>query len=92
MEVKAARVGEGGVMDSREKRELREQKRVIKRLGNQRQRRQVRQALAHAPEEAAEIETDYGKYRSADLNGIDRDQTRRRAEKAGTDKGQAEGE
>ncbi len=77
-------------MDSREKRELREQKRVIKRLGNQRMRRQVRQVLAESAEEATDIETDYDKYRSAGLNGIDRDQTRRRTARPGAGIGQAE--
>lgn len=67
-------------MDSREKRALREQKRQIKRLGNQRLRRQVRQALTETPEEVTDLEPDYGKFRSEALNGMDRDMTRRRAE------------
>ena len=66
-------------MDSREKRALREQKRQIKRLGNQRLRRQVRQALTEAPEEVADLEPDYGKFRSVGLNGMDQDTTRRRS-------------
>lgn len=60
------------------KRELREVKRILKRKGNQRLRRQVKQTLAEHPEEAAEGEFDYGRYRSSTLNGMDHDATRRR--------------
>lgn len=59
-------------MDSREKRELRELKRQLKQAGNQRVRRQARRALSEAPEEAHEIKTNYGRYRSSALNGLDR--------------------
>lgn len=65
-------------MDHREKRELREHKRTIKQLGNQKLRRDVRRAIAESPDEAADLEPDYGRFRSADLNGMDRDATRRR--------------
>ena len=61
------------------KRELREEKRILKRKGNQRLRRQVRRALAEHPEEATELEPDFGRFRTAELNGIDHDATRRRA-------------
>jgi hypothetical protein len=60
-----------------EKRELRELKRTIKRAGNKRRRRQSKRDLVEHPEEAAGLEADFGRYRSADLNGIDHDATRR---------------
>lgn len=62
----------------RPKREIREQKRQMKRAGNQRLRRRIRHVLAENPDEAAESEPDYGPFQSAPLNGIDRDATRRR--------------
>ena len=61
----------------REKRELRELKRTIKRAGNKRRRRQFKRDIVERPEEAASREADFGRYRSADLNGIDHDATRR---------------
>ncbi len=60
------------------KRELRQQKREIKRLGSQRRRRQWKRALAEQPEEALNSEFDFGRYSSAQFNGMDRDSTRRR--------------
>lgn len=59
------------------KRELRQQKREIKRLGSQRRRRQLKRALAEHPEDARDAEFDFGRYSSAPLNGLDRDPTRR---------------
>ncbi|MDR3637725.1 MAG: hypothetical protein P4L84_28215 [Isosphaeraceae bacterium] len=61
------------------KRELREVKRIIKRKGNQRLRRQLRQTLAENPDQANDAEFDYGRYRSSSLNGMDHDATRRRS-------------
>lgn len=61
----------------RDKRELRQEKRKIKQLGNQRARRVLKRVLAEHPEDAPFVEPSYGRYRSADLNGIDRDATRR---------------
>jgi hypothetical protein len=61
------------------KRELRQQKRDIKRAGGKRRRRQLKQGLAEHPEEARDTSFDFGRYRSATLNGIDRDATRRSA-------------
>jgi len=61
----------------REKRELRQLKREIKRAGNKRLRRIARETLSDRPEEAHETEPDYGRHRSADLNGLDHDATRR---------------
>jgi hypothetical protein len=72
-------------MDSREptKRERRQQKREVKRAGNQRLRRQLKRALADDPEQVPDAEFDRGRYRSEPLNGMDRDPTRRRPEARG---------
>lgn len=69
------------------KRELRQQKREIKRLGSQRRRRQLKRALAEHPDDAPNNESDFGRYSSAPLNGMDRDSTRRRSS---TGQGEAE--
>ncbi|MFO0911038.1 MAG: hypothetical protein U0794_22320 [Isosphaeraceae bacterium] len=61
-----------------QKREFRQEKRLLKRKGNQRVRRIVRQALAEHPEDAHELEPDVGRLRTADLNGNDHDATRRK--------------
>jgi hypothetical protein len=60
------------------KRELREAKRILKRKGNQRLRRQLKRTLAESPDEASETGQDYGRYESSRLNGMDHDATRRR--------------
>jgi hypothetical protein len=65
------------------KRELREQKRVVKRAGSQRRRRMLKQALKENPEEAPWVQYDFGRFSSAPLNGIDHDATRRRPKTAG---------
>ena len=62
-------------MDQKTKKELREEKRIVKRLGNKRLRRQVRETLESDPEAIADLEPDYGRYRSATLNGLDRPTT-----------------
>ena len=62
----------------RDKREIRQQKREVKQQGNQRARRVLKRDLAERPDDAPSAEPDYGRYRSAELNGIDRDSTRRR--------------
>lgn len=59
------------------KRELREQKREIKRLGGKRRRRQLKRALAEHPEDAPFATADFGRYASAPLNRIDNDRTKR---------------
>ena len=59
-------------MDQKTKKELREEKRVVKRLGNKRLRRQARETLETDPEAIRDLEPDYGRYRSAILNGLDR--------------------
>ena len=65
------------------KRELREQKRVIKRSGSQRRRRMLKQALKEDPEDAPWVEPNFGRFSSAPFNGIDHDATRRRSRPAG---------
>ena len=66
------REGEVAGMDQDKKRELRQMKREIKRLGGKRRRRQLKQAIVENPEGAHEATFDYGRYESAALNGIDR--------------------
>ena len=62
-------------MDQDRKRELRQLKREIKRKGGKLRRRQLKQGLAENPEEARDTQVDFGRYRSATLNGLDREQT-----------------
>lgn len=59
------------------KRQLREQKRAVKRAGNKHRRQQLKRDLRDNPEEAAFSEEKLGRYRSAQLNGNDHDSTRR---------------
>jgi hypothetical protein len=61
-----------------EKRKLREEKRAVKKRGNKHRRQQLKRELVENPEEAAHSEEKLGRYRSADLNGVDRDSTRQR--------------
>jgi len=61
-----------------EKRRHREMKRIVKRAGNKSRRQQLKRQLADTPEDAANVEPDFGRHSSADLNGIDHDATRRR--------------
>lgn len=60
------------------KRELRQLKRQIKRAGSQRRRRQWKRDLRENPEEAPYSEEDFGRFSTAEFNGIDQDNTRRR--------------
>jgi hypothetical protein len=60
------------------KRELRQAKREIKRAGTQRRRRVWKQELRENPEEAPYSTENFGRYSTAQLNGIDNDATRRR--------------
>ncbi len=62
------------------KRELRQEKRAIKRAGSKRRRRQLKRGLIEHPEDAPFTEFDFGRYESVRLNGIDHDATRRRSE------------
>ena len=59
-------------MDGKDKKFYRELKRSIKRKGNRKRRRAARQDLAANPTEAHWFEEQFGKYRSAGLNGLDR--------------------
>jgi hypothetical protein len=61
------------------KRERRHQKRAFKRAGSQRRRRMLKQALRENPEGALSSEIDFGRFRTAQMNGMDKDPTRRRA-------------
>lgn len=67
----------------REKRELRQLKREIKRKGSQHRRRVLKQALRDHPEDAAHDVPSVGKYVSAALNGLDRTERSRRAASEG---------
>jgi hypothetical protein len=58
------------------KRELRQQKRELKRAGSQRRRRVWKQELRQNPEEAPYSEEDFGRCSTAGLNGMDRDSKR----------------
>jgi hypothetical protein len=65
-------------MGENEKRERRLLKREIKRAGNKHRRQRLKRSLAEDPEGAAFEEPSVGRYRSADLNGQDRDPRRLR--------------
>ncbi len=60
------------------KREQRQTKRELKRAGSQRRRRQWKRDLHENPEAAPYSEQDFGRCSTAELNGMDRDSTRRR--------------
>ena len=60
------------------KRERRELKRVVKRLGHKHVRNTIKRVLTEDPDEAPYVEDDFGCHKSASLNGIDRDLTRKR--------------
>ncbi len=60
------------------KREQRQAKRELKQAGSQHRRRQFKRELRENPEEAHLAEENFGRYSTAELNGIDRDSTRRR--------------
>jgi hypothetical protein len=61
-----------------DKRRQRQLKRQLKQAGNRRRRRSLQRDLADHPEDAHQSEEQLGRYQSRDLNGIDRDATRRR--------------
>lgn len=63
----------------REKRELRQLKREIKRAGSKRRRRYLERELRENPEDAAHTNFRFGRDSSAAFNGLDQDVTRRRA-------------
>jgi hypothetical protein len=59
-------------------RELRQQKHEIKRAGSRRRRRQWKRQLSGDEPTVTPEDFDFGRLRSADLNGLDRDVHRRR--------------
>lgn len=63
-------------MDQDKKRELRQLKREVKRAGGKHRRRLLKQGLAEHPDEAHQDSPGFGKFRSAELNGLDRPATR----------------
>jgi hypothetical protein len=63
-----------------DKRKLRELKRAIKKRGNKTRRAQLKRDLTENPDEAAHSEEDFGRFSSANYNGLDSDSTRRREE------------
>jgi len=64
-----------------DKRSYRQLKRDLKRAGNRKRRRQLQRDLLDNPNDAAHSTFDFGRDRSAGLNGNDRDATRRNSEK-----------
>lgn len=60
------------------KRELREQKRQLKRAGSRHRRRDLKASLRQNPEDAHEDKQNFGRYSTAELNGLDQDATRKR--------------
>jgi hypothetical protein len=69
----------------REKRHLRQLKRQVKKAGSKRRRRELQRDLIDNPAEAHWSQEQLGRYQSKDLNGIDRDPTRRRGDRPGSD-------
>jgi hypothetical protein len=67
-------------MPDPDKRQLRKLKRVIKKAGSKRRRRELKRQLEENPEEAAHAEEDFGRSSSVGLNRLDNDATRRRDE------------
>lgn len=61
-----------------DQRDFRQQKRKLKQLGSQRRRRVWKRELRERPEEAPHSGEDFGRYRTAPLNGRDHDTTRRK--------------
>lgn len=57
---------------------MRQLKRDIKQAGNKHRRRQFKRSLADDPENAHHAEEDLGRHRSAGLNALDQDASRRK--------------
>jgi hypothetical protein len=72
------------------KRQLRQLKRVLKRAGSKHRRRDLKRQLAQNPEAASEADENLGRHRSDGFNGLDRDNTRKRARDSDEDKDTAE--
>jgi hypothetical protein len=62
----------------RDKRQIRKLKRSVKKAGNKKRRKQLKNDLRDNPEEAHWTEPTVGNLSSATLNGLDQDATRRR--------------
>ncbi len=62
------------------KRDLREEKRQLKRAGGKHRRRDLKRGLADDPDEAPHQTAGFGRCQTATRNGIDRDPTRKRAD------------
>ncbi len=67
------------------KREFRQAKRELKRDGVKHRRRELKRILVENPDEAHEVEGDFGRYQTAPLNGQDRDATRKRERRSDAD-------
>lgn len=67
-------------MSHEQKRDLRKLKREIKKAGSRKRRANLKRDLRENPEEAPFSELRYGRNRSSNLNGFDRDSTRKRTE------------
>jgi hypothetical protein len=65
-------------MNDPTRRELRQEKREVKKAGGKRVRRALKRNLAEEPDEAPHDPIDFGRLSSARYNGMDRDATRRR--------------
>lgn len=77
-------------MKKDDKREHRELKRIVKRAGHKHARNVIKRTLNEDPDEAPFVSENFGRYISAELNGIDRDSKRIRPvtglrEEPGTD-------
>lgn len=64
----------------RDKRQMRKLKRNVKKTGNKKRRRQLKDDLRDNPVEAHWTEPTVGNLSSETLNGLDKDATRRRDE------------
>lgn len=60
------------------RRDQRQAKRELKQAGSQHRRRQLKRELRENPEDAHRSEENFGRYSTAELNGIDNDSTRRK--------------
>lgn len=72
-------------MPDPDKRMIRKLKSALKKRGNKHRRAHLKQTLADNPDEAAHAEEDLGRHRSAGLNGLDKDSTRRRDDADGVE-------
>ncbi len=55
-----------------DKREHRELKRAVKRLGHKHDRNVIKRVITEDPDEAPFLSENFGRFRSAEMNGIDR--------------------